>query len=636
MNRSVLSKLFAWRAPAPPSRTKPLGTVAVLAASLSLCAGCMDFGGLEEPVELATHVDDWRDQVIYQVMIDRFADGDAGNNYNVDVGAAARWHGGDWAGLEGQLDYLHELGVTALWISPVYRNVETDADVDGYHGYWPQDFTAANPHFGDVVALRSLTNAAHDRGILVIIDVVTNHVGQLFFYDINLNGNADDQTRGSGEQSAVLHINEHDPDFDSRGPIQAETSLGEAGDAPVVFKHDPTTNHMPPLPKVLQNAAAYNRRGRTVNFEDPDQLLHGDFPGGLKDLDTTRCDVKRAMTAAYARWVELTDVDGFRIDTIKHVEREFWRYFAQKIRQRLAAQGKNKFFMFGEAFDGRADLVAAYTHTDLPSPAQLERENECVTDGKAITGDQLDGVFHFPQYYTVMRDVFQSGQSTDRIQTLWAQKEQLYGQVPTELGTGIAPSKTLVNFIDNHDVPRFLFNDGDTDGLHLALLYLLTEDGIPCIYYGTEQRFSGGNDPANREDMWLSGFDTTAPTFLYLKQLIAVRKAYPALRRGDVAVRWSSARSADEDDAGIFAFERSGGDAGDGYALVVINAHKEKESSPVFQGTPMTVTAPPGTVLIDVLGSGQSYTVAPSGGLSITVPSQGGAVLIPEADVVAL
>lgn len=604
----------------------------MMACCLALAsAGCMDFEGLDEPIEMSTYAGDWRDQIIYQVMIDRFSDGDMGLNFNVDTSAQARWHGGDWAGLERELDYLDELGVTALWISPVYKNVETDADVDGYHGYWPQDFTAPNVHFGDIKALRSLTNAAHERDMLIIIDVVTNHVGQLFFYDINLNGNADEQVRGSGEQSEVIHINEHDPDFDPRG-IQSETSLGEAGPAPIIFKNDPATNHVPPLPEVLQFAAAYNRRGRTVDFEDPDQLLHGDFPGGLKDLDTTRCDIKQAMVDVYARWVELTDVDGFRIDTVKHVEREFWRYFTQKVRQRLAEGGKTNFFMFGESFDGREELVASYTQNDLPSASQLERENECVTDGRQITGDQLDGMFEFPQYYQVIREVFQQGLSTDRIADLWTNRGTIYGLEPNELGTGLPPIKTLVNFIDNHDVPRYLY-EGEPQGLHLALLYTMTTEGIPCVYYGTEQRFDGGNDPANREDMWRSGFDRGAPTYQWIKKLAAVRDAYPALRRGDQAVVWSSGRFEDETDAGIFAYERMGGDAAGSYALVVLNTHQAKESSASFDGMAMTISQPEGTTLVDVIGGG-SFTVGAGGTLDIALAPRTGVVLVPQSDVV--
>ncbi len=600
----------------------------------ALTSGCMSFDGLDEPVTLATHVADWRDQVIYQVLVDRFANGDTSNDYNIAPAAPARWHGGDWAGLESKLDYLDELGITSIWISPVYRNVDTDAEVDGYHGYWPQDFTAPNPHFGDVMALRSLVKEAHRRGISIIIDVVTNHIGQLFYYDINLNGHADDQVRGSGEQSPVVHINEYDPDFDPRG-IQSETSLGEAGPAPIIFNHEPVSNHMPPEPAVLQRAEMYNRRGRTVNFDDPDQLLHGDFPGGLKDLDTTRCEVKQAMVDSYARWVELTDVDGFRIDTIKHVDREFWRFFAQKVRQRLAAKGKTNFFMFGEAFDGRPELVGAYTKSELPSQDQLARENECVSDGRQITGDQLDGVFHFPQYFQAIRDVFRDGQSTDRIEKLWSERTQHYGLEPNELGTGLAPVRTLVNFIDNHDVPRFLFQ-GDKAGLGIALLFIMTEEGLPCVYYGTEQEYRGGNDPANREDMQLSGFETTGGTFQLVQTLTRLRKQHVALRRGDQAVVWASSRTGDEEDAGVFAYERAGGDAGDSYALVVINANPNHTASPAYNGAPMKVSQPGGTVLVDVLGNktapvGTKYVVGSGGTVTIALPPKTGALLVPEA-----
>src|SRR5262245_41495459 len=163
----------------------------------------------------------------------------------------------DLAGVEQKLDYLQELGVTTIWISPVVKNVDTDAGFDGYHGYWAQDLTATNPHFGDLAALRRMVAAAHHRDIKVILDIVTNHLGQLFFYDINENGEPDERVRGSGTTSSVVHVNEYDPDFDPRG-IQASTSLGESGPAPIIFVYDPATNHLPPLPVVFQQAAAYN------------------------------------------------------------------------------------------------------------------------------------------------------------------------------------------------------------------------------------------------------------------------------------------------------------------------------------------------------------------------------------------
>ena len=153
---------------------------------------------------LATHVQDWRDEVIYQVIVDRFADGDVNNDFNVEPGALDQYQGGDWQGIEDHLDYIQALGVTTLWISPIVQNVDSDADVDGYHGYWQQDLTAAQP------ALRRPRQPcvrwsphAHDRGMKVVLDIVCNHMGQVFFYDINLNGRPDDYVEGSGGSRAT-------------------------------------------------------------------------------------------------------------------------------------------------------------------------------------------------------------------------------------------------------------------------------------------------------------------------------------------------------------------------------------------------------------------------------------------------
>ena len=176
-----------------------------LLCAAALCGSlvsCMDFGPAAGEIEMSTHVDDWRDEVIYQILVDRFENGDEGNDYRLDLNAPARYHGGDWQGIIDRLGYLEELGVTALWISPVVKNVETDADVDGYHGYWAQDFEATNPHFGDIVALRRLVDAAHARDMKVIIDIVANHVGQVFYYDINMNGSADVLIQGL----SLIHI----------------------------------------------------------------------------------------------------------------------------------------------------------------------------------------------------------------------------------------------------------------------------------------------------------------------------------------------------------------------------------------------------------------------------------------------
>ncbi|MCS6799795.1 MAG: alpha-amylase family glycosyl hydrolase [Myxococcota bacterium] len=563
-------------------------------------------------VRLGTHVEDWRDEILYQIVVDRFANGDPRNDWRVDPDwrALGRYKGGDWQGIIERLDYLEALGVTAIWISPIVLNVDTDAGVDGYHGYWQVDLERLNPHFGDLATLRALVRACHARGIKVVLDVVTNHMGQVFYYDINMNGRPDVLVAGSGTRSAVTHVTEYDPDYDPRG-IQAFTSLGEAGPAPIRFFDMPEIFRVPPSPAVLRRPEAYHRRGRVTDWGVREQVLFGDFPGGLKDLATGEPAVREALVDAFVRWVLWTDVDGFRIDTLKHVEHEFWAYFAPEVRRRLAAAGKRNFILFGEAFDGDEALVGSYTAPGL-----------------------LDSVFHFPHKFQVFDDVFLRGAPTRRIEALLERRETFFGTEPQPDGIGIAPARALVHFIDNHDVPRFLFYTDDPRRLRAALAYLLTQDGIPCIYYGTEQDFFGGNDPANREPLWWSGYRTDGETFRWIARLTRIRRALEPLRRGDFRLRWVSDRVGDEADAGIVAFERvtpSGG-----YALVVINA-RDGERRTAFGGEVMRVgeQAPPGTVLVDVLG-GERFTVASSGTLEVRVGPYGARILVRESDRVTI
>lgn len=597
-----------------------LATTALLALAGS--AGCMQLDDQAQgEIQLETHVADWREEVIYQVLVDRFANGDVNNDYLVRPGYLARYQGGDWRGLREHLDYVKELGVTTLWISPCVKNVETDADVDAYHGYWAQDLTQTNPHFGDLAELRELTAAAHEMGLKVVLDIVTNHMGQIFFYDMNMNGNPDIYLGGSGplahagSKSDVTRITEFDPDWDPRG-VQAFTSLGLAGRAPIVFIQDPSINRVPP-PGLLGTGRAYHGFGRILNYDDEKQRLLGDFPGGLKDVATELPEVREELISLFVRWVELVDFDGFRIDTVKHVEHEFWQVFATEVRQRLKRQGKERFLMFGEAFDGNDQLLGSYTQEGM-----------------------LDSVFYFSQHYQVFRDVFHRAQEgdqagTQQIANLWAQRRVNYRNEPQPDGIGIAPSKALVNFIDNHDVARFLFEaKGDVDALRNALVLLMTEEGIPCLYYGTELDFSGGNDPANREVLWETGFPTTGDTFRHFAKLARIRRDYGALKYGDTNVVWATTHVGGEEDAGIFAFERAGGDAEDEYALVVMNTNGKKDSVTAEGANVMKVTAPAGSVLVDVLDpEKKTYEVGAGGELRITVPRQSSLILVPQAQV---
>ncbi len=563
-----------------------------------------------ENVQVETHVEDWRNEVIYQLLTDRFANGSARNDVRTSPGDLARYQGGDYQGVIDNLDYLEELGVTAIWISPIVLNVDHDAGVDAYHGYWQVDLERLNPHFGDLATLRAMVDACHERGIKVIVDIVTNHMGQVFYYDINLNGSPDENVFGSGSTSPLGRVTEYDPDYDPRG-IQSETSLGEAGLAPISFFDMPEIFRVPPNPPIFQTEAAYNRRGRVTDFNIEEQVVYGDFPGGLKDINTENPEVRDELIRIFTDWVLRTDIDGYRIDTIKHVDYEFWERFAPEVRERLAAQGKSNFLMFGEAFDGNDELVGSYTQPG-----------------------RLDSVFYFPQKFQVFDDVFGRGQPTRKIEELYNQRAANYGSTPQFEGIGIPPTQALINFIDNHDLPRFLFEARDPRRLRAALSYLLLEDGIPCIYYGTEQDFAGGNDPANREVLFTTGMPRDGETFQHIARMTRIRRTYRALTHGDFQIRWVTDRTGDEQDAGIVAFERTTPE-GD-YALAIVNSqgdHRSETSASTLGGGPMVVGAPAGSTLVDVL-TGDRYTVNGAQELSVGVEPFGAVVLIPEADVV--
>ena len=568
-------------------------------------AGCSPPEFADAPA-ITNHVEDWRDEILYQVIVDRFANGDVNNDFNVtdDERDLARHLGGDWQGLMDRSDYLEALGVTALWISPVVLNVEEDAGVSGYHGYWTQDFESTNPHFGDLAALRALVEHMHERDIKVIVDIVLNHVGQAFYYDINQNGQPDITayyaTDGSDEVDLVT---EWDPAYDPRR-IQSFTSLGEAGEAPIQFVYMPEINRTPPLPRGFQDETWYNRRGRVTDWGDFEQVVYGDFPGGLKDLATENPNVRAELIAIFSDWITQTNIDGFRIDTVKHIEEDFWVEFCTAIRAHAADLGKERFLMFGEAFDGDDALIGGYTQPGM-----------------------LDAMVYFSQKYQVYDDVFGRGGATSKVASLMEQRELNYGTSPQEGGVEVSPAELTVNFIDNHDVSRFLFEQPDTDALRLALTYLLTQDGVPLIYYGTEQDFDGGNDPSNREPLWWSDYDTDGETFQHVARLSEVRKASSALRRGATALVWTTDHTGEEEDAGILAFERSDGEQ---TALVALNV-SETPSVTRFDGASMAVSFAPGTTLVEVFPSdrGRSVVVESDGTVDIELEGRAGSVFVP-------
>ncbi len=207
----------------------------------------------------------------------------------------------------------------------------------------------------------------------------------------------------------------------------------------------------------------------------------------------------------------------------------------------------------------------------------------------------------------------------------------------------------MVHFIDNHDVPRWLSEFPDRERLRLAIGFLLTTDGIPCIYYGTEQDFRGGPDPSNREDMWQSNFRTDGQTYQWMKTMISARKTLAPLRRGDLRFTMTSDKDVNADpigscgvcsnnnflnqescegaghgwgaanceNVGILAFERTYEDE---TVLVILNTHPTKAARTWSQGAPMQTNLGGSAGLRDTLDGDFQTSTDADGGLDLELP----------------
>ncbi|MEZ5465782.1 MAG: alpha-amylase family glycosyl hydrolase [Lysobacteraceae bacterium] len=445
---------------------------------------------------------DWRDQVIYFVMTDRFADGDPDNNDQgqgeYDPTSPAHYSGGDLRGLCEQLDYIQQLGATAVWITPPVLNQWWDGEhgFSGYHGYWASDFGRVDPHVGTLADYQALSSELHRRGMALVQDVVLNHTGNYFHYDRE--PSVDDVSEGYRRNR------------DSRptsAPAQWPFSLNDPED-----------------PAQLE-AAIYHWTPTIRDFNDRDQELRFQL-SDLDDLNTKNPFVRNALFDSYAGWIRQVGVDAFRIDTAFYVTPALLQDFAYSadpqhpgMREVAKAQGAGDFLLFGEGFGKEKpfeDVVESRINHYLRDEA-----------GESV----LPGMLDFP-LYSALGDVFARGQSTailaHRLQRLMRR-----GQDP-----GLQP-----RFIDNHDVDRFLAGGSET-GLGQALLMLMTLPGIPVIYYGTEQGFRGQRDSmfaAGHGSRGVDHFDQTAPLYRQLQRIIALRHSDPLFRRGTPVPVYSDA-----------------------------------------------------------------------------------------------
>jgi alpha-amylase len=595
--------------------TRPALTITLIAL-VSACGPTQDTSAT-----LQTHVGDWRDEVIYQILVDRFANGDPQNDIIDGVGTKpgqlARFQGGDWRGIEQRLGYIQRLGATTIWISPIVDNVQRTDYQDGYHGYWAADFTRINRRFGSLSDLRSLVRTAHRRGVKVIIDVVTNHAGRLFFYDFDSDGHADP--------------GELEPGFSKTGPHAAPVSwmlprpqvfryadrqawrqtLASASRITAPGSADPSDGFVPPgdgVERLSLDASHFHRRGQTSNFFDRAQKLHGDFPTGLRDLHTENEQVIGAMVDTYLRWVELTDVDGFRLDAVPHVPQAFWARFARELRAALAARGKHRFILLGEVFDRDPKLLASYT-----------REGG------------LDAVFDFSLKWEVVDAFLLDGWPAADARGALEGYRAHYPSEGHSGGVGLSPWQARVSMMDNHDMQRLRRELDDPFVAELAMTLVFTVDAIPSIYYGTEQELVGAWGNASREVLWEVGYREHTRMYKHIAKLAKLRKELPALRRGGLVVRYASPISARQraPGAGLLAYERALDDdaasARGGRALVALNGH------PIDHATAKVPTGfNPGTLLRDLLGEAKLlWRVEADGRIPLSIPPRRAVLLVP-------
>jgi glycosidase len=422
-------------------------TLLLAAGSISSCASAPVGPLAQAPATAFTPYPqrDWSDAIIYFVLIDRFADGDASNNAHVDLDNPGAWHGGDLQGLRLHLDDIASLGATAIWINPVVKQIDAPVwargppgsgwergfEHWGFHGYWADDFRRLDPHFGTEADLKALVDAAHARGLKVLLDVVYNHVGYGAHYL------TDPKTRNWFR-------------------------VGE-GDCAV----DPLTCAV----------------------------------GGLPDLRTELPEVREYLFNAHIGLARRTGVDGFRLDTVKHVEHDFWQ--AQRARTR--AEIGRSFFLLGEVWGGSQEVLDPW-----------------------FAGDELDAGFDFSFKGSCLGFVQGKGRTIAFAAYLKKRHQVRQGY-------------QLAHYLSSHDEPMLLHELGnDRQKFKLCVALQMTSFGIPVIYYGEEVGRRGGAWPTNRSDMpWGkraiapgTGVQRDEALRTYYQRLIALRRAHPALEHG--------------------------------------------------------------------------------------------------------
>lgn len=494
---------------------------------------------------------DWRDHWIYFLLLDRFNNPSAAPRRSPWDGAHNTFQGGTFKGVQAQLGYLKGLGAGALWLSPVFKNCQYEAET--YHGYGIQNFIAIEPRFASDPAaaqrdpafaereLRELIDAIHAHGMYVILDIVLNHAGNVFSYHTH----AGDVAQTAWHDGGTLPIRWHDADGSARADWP-EAPANPPADAAV-------------WPAELRHNAFFRRQGNA--FTRPGNLSEeaGDFYS-LKEFatDYARSDplygtshpVRDALIRAYQYIIAKFDVDGFRIDTLKFIEPEFSRTFGNAMREFALCIGKKNFFTFGEIYDDEGKV------------------EQFVGRDSSIAGDIIgvDAALDFPLFFR-LPGMVKGMRSPSDVISLYLRRQQLQS---TQISSHGDAGQYFVTFLDNHDQPaRFRYVDPNDPHrydaqMSMGLGLLFTLQGIPCLYYGTEQGLHGaGAGPESvREALWgkPDAFDARHPIYHAVQLLAGAREHHPALRYGRQYFRPTAENGIDfgycSAQSGVLAFSR--------------------------------------------------------------------------------
>ncbi|QEN03973.1 hypothetical protein EW093_04410 [Thiospirochaeta perfilievii] len=460
----------------------------------------------------------WSDQIIYFALLDRMENGDRSNDdlgFNENSVDEETWFsGGDFKGLTQKLDYIKNLGATAIWITPPIKNEWSEGNFGGSHGYWASNFLEVDPHYGTLEDYKNFVDEAHKKGLYVIQDIVVNHVGDYF------------------------NVSRSDGSWSLKGgtlPTNTPEQLPWSFNNPELFTADE-----------LEYNSFYNWTPAISDFNDKSQLLTYQL-SNLDDIRTTNPVVRNLLKGYYSYWIDKVDIDGYRVDTVKYVEQDFFEDFANNgVKEYAKSLGKEDFILFGESWDQDEDLNASYT---------LGKNGE----------KRLDSVIYFNLNFAI-RNVFGNGNPTDELSKV----------LDNRFSAGYQDASKLITFVDNHDMERLITSTTE-NMVKSAYAFIMTIPGIPQLYYGTEQNFS-----ERRRAMFKGGykskgvandmdyFDTSSPWYRYIKALTKLRMDNPVFRNGELTIIKDNTIG-----SGLFAYKMV--DKTGSEALIVFNTSNQSK-----------------------------------------------------------